>query len=670
MSPALLTVSLILAGWLVLALGSLVLTADWSRRLVFPLCVLLSMGLVMACLGHEHSSVDTGYWPIGLAGEVTPVRLDSLSCFFLILLGLVSAAVSLYGAGYFRDMSQTQPEALHRVTFFYPLFLASMGGVLVADGAYGFMVAWEVMALSSWFLVTLDHDVLAIRQAGFLYLLMAHLGALCLMVCFGWLAVNGDFDFSAMRQAHREAGSASVIFLLGLLGFGAKAGLLPLHVWLPEAHPAAPSPVSALMSGVMLKMALYGMLRLLFDLLGHPLWWWGVVLIVVGSLTALFGVLLAALQFDIKRLLAWSSVENLGLLFSGVGLTVLFHSAGQDTVAALALAALLYHALNHSFFKGLLFLASGSVLHATRERKMAKLGGLIRVMPWVAGVALIGTLSLAGLPPFNGFVSEWLMLQAYLLRPDFPQAWLDMTLPLGAAVLALVGALSGYAMVKFYGIVFLGQSRGLDVTMVHDAGYWERSAMLWLAAGCLLLGVLPNQVMGYLNGLTQTLLGPEGRVSVAHQGWLWLTPLSSQRASYSPLILLGLIAMGVLMTWWGVRRTFHGRYRRAPAWDCGYPAQTWRMQDSADGFGQPIKQIFEGIFGLSRVIPDPQDPAPHYHSEVHDPFWSILYKPLTHLLERSSDLLSRVMRARIALYLLYSFLTLLGLLALVTGSVP
>lgn len=664
------SVTLILMGWLGLGLVSLVLSAQLARRVVFPLSGLLAVALVGGCLSGDFARVETGQWPIGLPGTQIPVRVDALSRSFLILLGLVAGAVSTYATGYFREMSQSQPSALHRVTFFYPLFLASMGSVLVADGAYGFMVAWEIMALSSWFLVTVDHGHLAIRQAGFVYLLMAHVGALCLLVGFSWLSVDGHYDFAAMRQAHLSAGAASGVFLLGLLGFGAKAGLLPLHVWLPEAHPAAPSPVSALMSGVMLKMALYGLLRLLFDLLGKPIWWWGVLLIIVGSLTALFGVLFAAVQFDIKRLLAWSSVENMGLLFSGLGLTVLFHSAGQDTVAALSLAAVLYHALNHALFKSLLFLSCGSVLHATQERNMGKLGGLIRVMPWVAGTTLVGTLSLAGLPPFNGFVSEWLMLQAYLLRPDFPQAWLDMTLPLGAAVLALVGGLSGFAMVKFYGIVFLGQPRGLDLNAatVHDADRWERSALLFMALGCLLLGVLPKLVLARLDAVTQSLLGAE--VALAPHDWLWLTPVSAQRASYSPLILLLLILLVVAATWWGVRRAFHGRWRRAPAWDCGYAAQTWRMQDSADGFGQPIKQIFEGIFGLSRTLPDPLDPVPQYFSEVRDPFWAGLYQPLVKGVERLSVVTARLLQGRIAVYLLYSFLTLLGLLALVTGSTP
>jgi len=309
------------------------------------------------------------------------------------------------------------------------------------------------MALASYFLVTTDHRLPEIRRAGFLYLLIAHVGAIALLLCFGVLqGGSGDYTFDAMRSAVLAGAWPSVAFSLALFGFGAKAGLLPLHVWLPEAHPAAPSPVSALMSGVMLKTAIYGLLRVAFDLLGGQLWWWGVIALALGLVTALFGVVFAAVQSDMKRLLAYSSIENIGIIVAGIGLAILFKAYAKPLLAAITLTAVLYHALNHAFFKSLLFLATGSVLHATKERSLGRLGGLIHRMPWVAWLALVGTLAIAGMPPLNGFVSEWLLLQAFLFTPTLPQSFVNMLVPLAAAALVLAAALGAYVMVKFYGV--------------------------------------------------------------------------------------------------------------------------------------------------------------------------------------------------------------------------
>jgi formate hydrogenlyase subunit 3/multisubunit Na+/H+ antiporter MnhD subunit len=264
----------------------------------------------------------------------------------------------------------------------YHLFLASMGFVLLADDAYAFMVAWETMALSSYFLVTSQHTIPEIRRAGFIYLLMAHLGAIAILLSFGVMQGGSwQFTFDAMRGAHLVTHRAAIAFLLALIGFGTKAGLVPLHVWLPEAHPAAPSPVSALMSGVMLKTAVYGVLRVTFDLLGKPEWWWGLLPLAFGLFSALYGVVFAAAQSDMKRLLAWSSIENVGIIFTGIGLAIVFHGVGMNGLAALALIAALYHSLNHAFMKSLLFLGTGAVLHSTGERNLGRLGGLIHRMP-------------------------------------------------------------------------------------------------------------------------------------------------------------------------------------------------------------------------------------------------------------------------------------------------
>jgi formate hydrogenlyase subunit 3/multisubunit Na+/H+ antiporter MnhD subunit len=286
-----------------------------------------------------------------------------------------------------------------------------------------------------------------------------------------------------MRGAALSPGAAAAAFLFALCGFGAKAGLVPLHVWLPEAHPAAPSPVSALMSGVMLKTAVYGFLRVTYDLLGAPLWWWGALALGLGLLTALFGVVFAAVQVDMKRLLAYSSIENIGLAFAAIGLSILFYAYGMQPIAALALTAALYHVASHALFKSLLFVGTGAVLHATGERNLGRLGGLMRAMPWVAWATLIGALASAGLPPLGGFVSEWLLLQSFLFTPGLPNSFLNMLIPVVAALIALVAALAGYTMVKFFGVVFLGRPREEKLRDAHDAGAWERAGMLLLVAG-------------------------------------------------------------------------------------------------------------------------------------------------------------------------------------------
>jgi formate hydrogenlyase subunit 3/multisubunit Na+/H+ antiporter MnhD subunit len=465
-----------------------------------------------------------------------------------------------------------------------------------------------------------------------------------------------------MRGAELSSGWATTAFLLALVGFGAKAGIVPLHVWLPEAHPAAPSPVSALLSGVMLKTAVYGILRVSFDLLHGGTWWWGLVPLGIGLFTALYGVVFAAAQTDMKRLLAYSSIENIGILFTGLGLALVFRGAGLPLVATLACVAVLYHALNHAFMKSLLFLGTGAVLHATGERNLGRLGGLIHRMPWVAWLTLIGALSIAGLPPLNGFVSEWLLLQAFLFAHQVPHTFVNMLLPMGAALLVLAAALAGYVMVKFFGVIFLGQPREAALSRAHDAGRLERLGLLWLAAGCVLLGLLPVQIIPALAQVA----GQLGFAALppAPNRWL-LLPVPERAASYAPLLVCGAIAVVVALTWVAVRIFYHQRVRRGPAWDCGFVRLDARMQDTAEGFGQPIRHIFGAFFALERELPSPFDRAPRYRVTIGDRIWRSLYQPLGELVQRLADVVARVQQGRVAVYLLYSFVTLIALLALV-----
>jgi hydrogenase-4 component B len=658
-------VLIVVAAWLLVGLAGVFALRRFRfvSRILFPAGGAIGVLLFGVAMSAVFNGTEVAVLPIGLPTLPFHLRLDSLAAFFLMVIGATAAGVSAFAAGYFRKGEGTPPGLL---CLEYHVFLASMVGVVLADDAYAFMVMWETMALSSFFLVTANHRIAEIRRAGYLYLLVAHVGAIGILMCFGVLQANtGDYTFANMRAQALSPFWASAAFGLAVLGFGAKAGILPLHIWLPEAHPAAPSPVSALMSGVMLKTAIYGLLRVIFDLLHLQLWWWGGVLLALGLATALFGVVFAAVQVDMKRLLAYSSIENIGVLLAGIGLTVVFAAYDMSPMAALALTASLYHVASHALFKSLLFLGTGSVLHATSERNLGKLGGLIRSMPWVAWITLVGVLASAGLPPLGGFVSEWLLLQSFLFTPGLPHSVLNMLIPVVAALIALVAALAGYTMVKFFGIIFLGQPREEKLAQAHDAGYWERAGMLWLVAGCIALGLLPSQFIQVIDPVTQQLVHAGLGQAVAASGWL-LAPSGVERASYGPAIFLLGVAASFALAWLLVRRLYHGRLRRAPPWACGFPRPNARMQDTAEGFGQPIRQIFEPFFRMQRELPSPFDTQPRYRVTLEDHFWHWLYLPIAAVVVRTARLIGLLQQGRIAVYLLFSFLTLIAMLLVVT----
>jgi formate hydrogenlyase subunit 3/multisubunit Na+/H+ antiporter MnhD subunit len=658
-------VLVILAGWLIVGVAGVAALHRFGfvSQVLFPAGAVLGLllsGIALSALAGAAPGVAV--LPIGLPDLPFHLRLDSLSAYFLIVIGVASAGISTFAAGYFRKGEGTPPGLL---CLQYHVFLASMAGVVLADDAYAFMVMWETMALSSFFLVTANHRIAQVRSAGYLYIVMAHIGAVAILLCFGVLQANtGDYTFANMRSQALTPFWASIGFLLAMLGFGAKAGIVPLHIWLPEAHPAAPSPVSALMSGVMLNTAIYGLLRVSFDLLQLRLWWWGGLLLAFGLASALFGIVFAAVQSDMKRLLAYSSIENMGLIFVGIGLTLIFAGYSMMPTAALALTATLYHVASHACFKSLLFLGTGSVLHATSERNLGKLGGLIRTMPWVGWLTLLGVLASAGLPPLGGFVSEWLLLQSFLFTPALPVPLLTMLIPVVAALIALVAALAGYTMVKFFGVVFLGQPREDKLAHAQDAGWLERAAMVWLALGCVLLGLLPSQFIQLIDPVTQQLVASGLGAQVAAHGWL-LAPNSMEQASYGPVIfllgILGSLALAYLLVRW----LYHGRLRRAIAWACGFPWGSARMQDTAEGFGQPIRLIFEPFFLIRRQLPTPFDAQPRYRVTVEDHFWRWLYVPIVDLANHLARLIGLLQQGRISVYLLYSFVTLAVTLLLV-----
>jgi hydrogenase-4 component B len=659
------TILTVITIWV--GIGVVALVAPRRTRFVahglFPVSALLSLGLATLALYALFKPPQAVVLVLGLPGLPFHLRIDSLSAFFLTVIGAASAGTSIFTAGYLRPGEGTPPGLQ---CLLYHVFLAAMALVVLADDAYAFMVAWETMALSSYFLVIANHRVVAIRRAGYLYLLLAHIGAIAILLCFGVLQANtGNFTFANLRQQSLSPFWASVAFVLAVIGFGAKAGIVPLHVWLPEAHPAAPSPASALMSGIMLKTAIYALLRIALDLLHVQIWWWGALLLGLGLVTAMFGVVFTTVQTDMKRLLAFSSIENMGLIFVSMGLALMFRTYAMPALAALALTATLFHVAAHAMFKSLLFLATGSVLHATGERNLGKLGGLIRTMPWVAWLALVGALAASGLPPLGGFVSEWLLLQTFLFTTNLPMSFLNMLVPVVAAAVALVAALSGYAMVKFFGVIFLGRPREEKLQHAHDATRPERIGLAWLTAVSVALGLFPIQVIDAIDRVTRLLIGYGLAPTVHANGWLLLAPTSIQRASYGPVIFLLVVVASTMFTAVTARILYHGHLRRAPAWDCGFPNQTARMQDTSEGFGQPIRQIFEPFFWMRRDLPSPFDARPRYRVVIEDRFWHWIYQPVQALVERIARLAGRVQQGRISIYLMYSFVTLVVMLLLV-----
>jgi hydrogenase-4 component B len=651
------------AAWIALGLAA-PLASRRALGWLFGAGALVGLALAALAVPAMFAPPTARLLPLGLPDLPFHLRLDALAAFFLLVLGAVAAGVSVYSIGYFASESAAR---LRLISLQYHVFLASMAFVVLADDAYLFMLAWETMALASYFLVTTDHRLPAIRSAGFLYLLIAHLGAIAILLCFGVMhGGGGDYSFDALRAADLSPAWASVAFLLAFFGFGAKAGLLPLHAWLPEAHPAAPSPVSALMSGVMIKTAIYGMVRVIYDLIGGVRWEWGLLILVVGAATTLFGVLYALMQHDLKRLLAYHSVENIGIILLGLGMSMVFFGFGHPAAGVLGLIAALYHTLNHAVFKGLLFLGAGSILHATGLRDLNAMGGLIRGMPATAFYFLVGALAISALPPLNGFVSEWLTFQAALQAPLLQHGVVRSLLPLFAATLALAGALTAMCFVKVFGVAFLGRARHrAELSPARDASLAERLGLAWLTAGCFVLGLFPVTMLAALNQVAASLTGASLAREALESNWLWLVPTSSAQASYSPIIFLLVVLGVVLLTLRLVRFFYHGRVRFADPWDCGYPEQTTRMQDTADAFAQPIRHVFGPLYRMQRQFPGPEDAQPRYSLKVQDRHWFWLYLPVARLAEFLSAKVGLLQRGRVSVYLLYSFVTLIALLVFV-----
>jgi hydrogenase-4 component B len=654
---------------LLLALAPLAVAIGGTRaatRLIYGASLAASLILLAAALAHLLAALaaEQTTLPLGLPWLGAHFRLDALSAFFLSVVDLGAAAASLFALGYGQHES-----APTRVLPFYPAFLAGMNLVLVADDAFSFLMSWEFMSLSSWALVMAHHRVADNVRAGYVYLVMASFGTLALLLGFGVLAgPDGLYTFAQMRAAHPSAMIGALALLLALVGAGSKAGIVPLHVWLPLAHPAAPSQVSALMSGVMTKVAVYGFVRIVFDLAGEPAWWWSVVVLALAGATTVMGVLYALMQHDLKRLLAYHTVENIGIIFIGLGLALAFKAYGMQFAAALAFTAALFHVFNHSLFKSLLFFGSGAVLNATGERDMEHLGGLIHRMPQTAFFFLIGCAAISALPPLNGFVSEWLTLQAILLSPQLPSWGLKLLVPAVGALLALSAALAAACFVKAYGVTFLGRPRTPAAEAAKETDSCSLAAMALLAALCLVAGTVPGLFIDALAPVTSTLIGARMPPQLGLQ-WLSIIPITASRSSYDGLLVFVFMLSSGALAAFAIHRFASNRLRRAPAWDCGYPDASPATQYSATSFAQPIRRVFgTSVFRARESVempPPGSTRAARLTVELRDPIWDFLYAPLAAGIGAAADRLNRLQFLTIRQFLMLVFCALVTLLLVI-----
>ncbi len=604
--------------------------------------------------------------PFGLPWIGAHFRVDALAAFFLIIVNLGGAIASIYALGY--GAHEASPL---RVLPFYPAFLGAMNLVVLAYDAFVFLLSWEFMSLVSWGMVVAHHRVAANVRAGYIYLVMASFGTLCLFLAFGVLAgTGGQYSFAAMRAGQLTPTLALIAGTLTLIGAGSKAGIVPLHVWLPLAHPAAPSHVSALLSGVMTKVGVYGFIRIVFDLIGEPTPYAGLIVAAIGGITAALGVLYALMQHDLKRLLAYHTVENIGIIFIGLGLALAFRANGIEWAAALALAAALFHVFNHSVFKSLLFFGAGSVLMATGERDMEHLGGLIHRMPQTAFAFLIGCMAISALPPLNGFVSEWLTFQAILVSPQLPQWGLKLVIPAVGALLALSAALAAACFVKAFGVTFLGRARTTAAEAAKEVDAFQRGAMFVLVALCVLAGIFPGFVIDALAPVTRALVGGV-MPQQAFLPWLSVVPIVASRSSYNGLLILLFLVGSATLTAMTIHRVATRATRRSPIWDCGFPLASPVAQYTSSSFAMPIRRVFGASVFRVREHVDMPPPgamrAGHFQVRVFDPAWFAIYGPIARSVRSCGIFLNRVQFLSIRSYLTLVFGALVVLLLVVAA---
>jgi hydrogenase-4 component B len=589
------------------------------------------------------------------------LRLDPLGAFFLVVIGVGAVPAALYGWGYSAAYEDGR-ASMRLLGAMFNLFLLAMSLVTMADNVLTFLLMWEAMSLTSYFLVVTEADEPATRSAGLWYITMTHVGLMMLLAAFLLFAGrSGLGSFAELRTvaSSLSPGVRNTVFILAFLGFGSKAGIVPLHVWLPRAHPAAPSHVSALMSGVMIKMGIYGLLRLTLDLLGGGPAWWGGLVLTVGVVSALLGVLYALMEHDLKRLLAFHSVENIGIILIGIGAGLMFHHYGLMSLAVLGFIGGLYHVINHAAFKGLLFLGAGSVLQATNTGNMEEMGGLIKRMPWTALFFLIGAAAISALPPLNGFVSEWLVFQALLGGVNIPVPEVAVVMPLAVGLLALTSGLAAACFVKAFGITFLALPRSAAAVNARECRFSMRLGMGMLAVACVGLGIAPFAVVPMLGKIVAGLGGlPDMQPAFTLNVFLQ-TPASFGQMSPT-LIACGLLLLTILVPslLWLFR--VNGRRRVGDSWGCGRVGQTARMEYTATAFAEPLRRVFSEIYRPMRELTVNFHPGSKYfvesikyRSEITPWFEQSMYRPFLDSATFVAERVRRLQAGSLHLYLLY-----------------
>jgi hydrogenase-4 component B len=604
-----------------------------------------------------------------LAGGLS-LRLDSLSAFFLILIAVGAIPAVIYGVGY-SEKYEDGSASLRMLGVTLNLFLLSMSLVTLANNVLTFLLMWEGMSLTSYFLVMTESNSDDTVQAGVWYAAMTHAGLALLLAMFILLMNGGSGAFSDLSAsaATLSATTRNLIFTLALLGFGSKSGLIPLHVWLPRAYSAAPGYIAAMMSGIMSKMGVYGFLRITIDLLGVGPRWWGTLVIAVGATTAIIGILYALMENDLTRLVAYSSIENLGLIFIGAGAGLLYLSSGSPAAAALALIATLYHILNHSAFKGALFMGAGAVYSATGTRDMNQMGGLIKKMPWTSLFFLVCSIAISGIPPLNGFVSEWLLFQALLPGVGNAQPVSAAVVTVAIGLLALIGGLAAAGFVKAFGITFLALPRSDESARATEVPLTMRIGMGWLTLTCIILGLAPTVIVpllarsvSALNGLSATL--PSYTFNVSLQMPDHFAVISPMLTMLGLLLVLGLIplVMFIMRVNW--------RLRLSDSWGCGRVGQTSRMEYTATAFAEPLRRVFAELYRPTKELTVDFHPESkyfvqsiEYRAEIRSWFEEFLYNPLVAVMRWLSYYMRKLQSGSVHGYMAYLFVILALMLA-------
>ena len=645
-----------------LFLGALVSLISWRHpawaRIFAPVTAILGSLLAVppvlsALLGKEIPLLELP-WSLPF-GSLT-MSLDPLSALFALPILVVSALAALYGIGYFSPIPKRGNLSLY--WFNFSTLVVSMLVVITARNGLLFLLAWELMSLSSFFLVLFEKDDAMVRRAGWTYLIATHIGTAFLLVFFLLLGARsgGTLDFGAFTGNALLPGTAGVAFLLAMVGFGTKAGFMPLHVWLPEAHPAAPSNVSALMSGVMIKTGIYGLVRSL-TFLGTPAPWWGWVLLAVGAFSGVLGVLFALAQHDLKRLLAYHSVENIGIIALGIGLGVFGLSCHNPLLIYLGFAGGLFHVVNHALFKSLLFLGAGSVLHSAGTREIDILGGLLKRMPTTGTTFLIGSVAICGLPPLNGFASEFMIYLASLGSLSMKGgASTAGFLVIGS--LALIGGLAVACFTKAFGVIFLGEPRSEEAEGAHETGKLMGFPLLVLAGFCGILGLTGPLVLKALAPVIAVVAG-SGREALPfpYEGAAALWKITGASLAGALLLALLLFIRSRLMAGRNVTA--------APTWDCGYIAPTAKMQYTASSFADPITRLFRPLLRTRKRFTPPSGLFPSsssFSTETSDLSRDWLFEPMFGSIERFLSRFRRIQHGRLNLYILCILLTLVALL--------